>query len=139
MELARNGPNRSPFNKLPVQVLEHIFLKGCEMEIPGSKGEIYVGKHHTVYENLCSSRRLKPFALTVRSVCSKWKSLIDSEENFSLMRYWYAGLVLVIPFYTISRRTDQGEKREHLSFAKQIIQFRSQLTSSPWIFTLKLE
>jgi len=127
MKLARDEANRSPFDKLPDQVLEHIFLKDCEMEEPFSEYRIYspdFGRYGPV------SRRLKPFALIIRGVCSKWKSMIDSEENFSLSRYWMARLVLAIPSYSISRQTDQGEKREFVSFAKQMLQFRSQVARS---------
>jgi len=129
MEVARDEPARSPFDKLPLQVVEHIFLKGCEMEMPKSKYSIYVGSVNR-FRGGPVSRRLKPFAITVRGVCSRWKNMIDSEETFSLSRYWFARLVLAIPSYSISRRTDQGEKREYVSFAKQMLQFRSQLTSS---------
>jgi len=130
MELARDKLNRSLFDKLPVQVVEHIFLKGCEIGEPGSESSIKVGSNITDYSGP-SSRRLKPFAITVRSVCSKWKKMIESEDNFSLSRYWFACLVLAIPSYSISREMDQGEKRvENVSFAKQMMQLRSQLASS---------
>jgi len=99
------------------------------MEEPGSKDRIYV-PDKAVYISGPVSRRLKPFALDIRGVCTKWKNIIDSEENFSLSRYWFARLVLAIPSYSISRQTDQGKKQEYVSFAKQMIQSRSQLSSS---------
>jgi len=83
MELARDELNGSPFDRLPVQVLEHIFLKGCDLDIPAFEHEIYVGPDNTIHAGP-AYRRLKPFALDVRAVCSRWKNMIDSEEYFSL-------------------------------------------------------
>jgi len=99
------------------------------MDMPESKYKILVGTTSPTHDGPVS-RRLKPFALDVRGVCSKWKKMIDSEENFSLSRYWFARPVLAIPSYSISRATDQGEKRKYVSFAVQMLQFRSQLAGS---------
>jgi len=132
MEVARNDPNRSPFDKLPLQVLEHIFLKGCEMIDVILKDKIYVEPDKADYIGGPVSRRLKPFASDVRGVCSRWRSMIDSEENFSLSRYWFARLVLAIPSYSIPRQTDQGEKREYAPFAKQMF-FSFSIVQLSWL------
>jgi len=97
--------------------------------MPSSEYTIRVGADPSIHSGPIS-RRLKPFALDIRGVCSKWKSIIDSEETFSLTRYWFASLVLAVPSYYILKKTDQSEKRKYVSFAKQMLQLRSQLTSS---------
>jgi len=128
---------RSPFDRLPLDVVEHIFLKGCEMSEPDPEFKIRPTKSGSVY-NGPIPRKLKPFALEIRSVCSKWKRMIDSEENFSLARYWFSRLVLVIPSYfkesppNVGGRelANGGEKREKVFFAKQMLQFERQLTNT---------
>jgi len=128
-------PRGSPFDKLPIDVVEHIFLKGCEMSEPVPKFKFRLAEFGFAYDGPIP-RKLKPFALDVRSVCSKWKRMIDSEENFGLARYWFARLVLVIPSYSKTtlengrEATNDGKKLEKIFFAKQMVQFQRQLDSS---------
>jgi len=122
-------------------VSQHIFLKGCEMDELRPDFDIHVGDK--LYDGP-TSRKLKPFALKIRGVCSEWRRMINSEKNFSLTRYWFARLVLVIPLYFYYSRMDDKQvsvdgseqslensrKLEKVSFAKQMVRFDKQLINS---------
>jgi len=123
-------PRGSPFDKLPDEVVEHIFLRGCEMSEPTPKFGIKPTKSDYAEYDGPIHRRLKPFALDVRCVCSKWRVMID----LGLARYWIARLVLVIPSYIKISLSDNGrestddeKKTEKVFFAKQMVQFQRQL------------
>lgn len=128
MALLPCEPRRSLFDKLTIDIVEHIFLKGCETNIPESvfdtPAPVFVVRKYTggIYRDGPISRRLKSFALNVRGVCSKWKRLIDSEESFGFTRYWFARLVLIVPSY------DHGPNK--VSLAKQMLRFHTQLVNS---------
>jgi len=126
MALMNINLGTSPFDNLPLDIVEHIILKGCEMETPKPEYMIVVG--NTVYDGPCSRRR-KPFAQLSRRVCSQWKRLIDSEEKFSLSRFWFACLVLAIPSY--HKWVEGGDNRgEYVSFVRQMLAARNQLANS---------
>jgi len=113
--LAFRELEKSQFDKFHNEIVEHIFLKGCEMDMLYSDFRIYFNDN---YYSGPFNRRLRPFAHDVRGVCKKWKEMIDSEDVFSLTRYWIARLVLVVPSYSKTIWTDRGEKHERVSFAK---------------------
>jgi len=125
--LAFRELEKSQFDKFHNEIVEHIFLKGCEMDMLYSDFRIYFNDN---YYSGPFNRRLRPFARDVRGVCKKWKEMIDSEDVFSLTRYWIARLVLVVPSYSKTIWTDRGEKHERVSFAKQMVQFNAQLANS---------
>jgi len=96
-----------PFDKMPNEVLLHIFVKGTEDDPdPEEVGNI-------------AFRRLKPFAALTRQVCARWRIIIDYHPSY--ISFFFARLIL---------RPGWLNERREITLAKQLAIFRRQLLSS---------
>jgi len=96
-------PSR-PSDRLPNEVLLHVFIKGVEDDRNDDRR---------------SCRRLKAFACLARQVCARWRTIIDKAP--SSVSFWIAYLVLT---------PHQLPGRGGQSFAKQLATFHHLLLSS---------
>jgi len=107
----RTMPSR-PFDRLPNEVLLHVFIKGAEDDChdPWRGG---------------SYRRFKTFARRARQVCARWKTIIDNPP--SSVSFWVTYLELTAHSSGYQGVQSFGKLQ---SFGKQIATFHRLLLSS---------
>jgi len=87
-------------SNLPTEVIERIFVKGCELE-DGVYSQDSETKTKKSIELI--PRQLKVFAQEARLVCLRWKGIIDSRTNFSVSHFWNARLSLILDTFIPGR------------------------------------
>jgi hypothetical protein len=98
-------------NNVPIEVLEHIFLKGCEDDVGGTRDH---------------PRQLKPFAKLVSTVCSAWRQTILDPGEFQNTHFYIAVLSLNLHFRKPKRSSFSQSQR----LVRDLVQFKRTLSET---------